>query len=343
MKLAKTPKTFFLDDGHKRGPMTMSRVQFHPSEPWLFAQCVDRRLGVWNVDEEPQSVKGQKSKVVVGQFVCSHEIGWIRGFDVHPNGSVIATGGSDKTLRLWNWRDGSIEENPSAKTQAHDGWVEAVAFSLDGSQLVTAGADKSVKLWDATSLQLVDTLGEHNAYAADAVYSPDGKLIVSGGEDGVVIVWDAQSHKELRRIDFGSANTQTGQNPRHSGVHRVSVSHDNKWLAVAGGEKANVYNIQSGELVATEKLRMDVAFHPSNDVIAIGDNETKLWSFEAQKLVPPEKDKNGKAKSPGSIPGNVSASIKRGDWSLGLCFSADNKRFGLGKANGTVEVYEVST
>lgn len=341
-KLTKTDKTFFVDDGAKRGPMTMFRVRFHPTEPKLLAVCVDRRVAYWDLNAEPHEVKDKKEKVIVGELLCPHEIGWVRGFDVHPRGEFVATGGSDRTLRLWKWNDDRPAKKPAQQVVAHDDWVEAVAFSPDGSRLATAGADNLVKVWDVVTLKPIQSLAGHSKYASDVAFSPDGKLLISGAEDGMVIVRDATNYSEVRRIEFGEANDQFGQQPRHSGVHRLAVSHDNRWLAVAGGEKLDVFDLQSGEIVASERLRMDVTFHPSNHVLAGGDNETKVWACEAQKFAPPAKDKDGRSKTPATIPGKVLTSIQRGDWSLGLSFSHDGRQLALGKADGTVEVYDVA-
>ena len=340
-KLTKSDKVYFVDDGANRGPMTMFRVRFHPRAARLLAQCVDRRLACWDLNAEMQEVKRRKGKCVVGEFVCEHQIGWIRGFDVHPQGETVVTGGSDRTLRLWNWPDGQPGSASQLVEQAHQGWVEAVVYSPDGTRLATAGADAVVKIWNADDLKPIKSLGGHTKYARDVAFSPDGKLLISGAEDGLVIVRDAESGDELSRIEFGAANDQFGQNPRHSGVHRLAISHDNRWLAAAGGEKLDVYDLAAGQIVATERSRMDVAFHPSCALLAGGDNETKIWLCEADKFAAPEKDKNGKAKSAGTIPGKVLTSIKRGDWSLGLKSSSDGKQLALGKADGTVEIYNV--
>jgi WD40 repeat protein len=340
-KITKSKKTYFVDDGANRGPMTMFRVAFHPSEPKLLAQCADRRLACWNLDGEVEQIKGRKDTCVVGQFVCPHEIGWIRSFDVHPAGREIVTGGSDRTLRLWKWTDGRPDEQSVADAKAHNGWVDAVAYSPDGSQLATAGADSLVKIWDAKDLKPIKTLAGHEKYVCDVAFSPDGKLLVSGAEDGLVFVRDANTYDELRRIEFGSANDQYGQIPKHSGVHRLAISYDNRWLSVAGGETLNVYELTTGEIVATERVQMDVTFHPSCDVLVGGESEAKVWLCHTAKFAPPEKDKNGKPKSPGGISGTVLTTIKRGSWSLGLRFSGDGKHLALGKSDGAVELYDV--
>jgi WD40 repeat protein len=343
MKLTRNETNYFVDDGAKRGPMTMFRVRFHPAETKLLAQCADRRLAFWNLDDDPQEVKGRKEKCVVGELVCPHEIGWVRGFDVAPDGRSLVTGGSDRTLRRWQWSGGRPDDTSSLTVEkAHDGWVESVAFAPDGRRLATAGADGIVKVWNADDLKPIASLASHAKYACDVAFSPDGKLLVSGAEDGVVIVRDANTLEEILRIEFGDANNQFGQNPKHSGVHRLAISHDSRWLAAAGGEKLELYDLAAGEVRASETLRMDVAFHPAAEVLAGGESETRVWQYEADKFAPAEKDRSGMPKPPGAIPGKAAGAIKRGEWSLGLSFSNDGKQLAVGKADGTVEFWELA-
>jgi WD40 repeat protein len=340
-KLTKVDKTFFVDDGANRGPMTMLRVRFHPTEDRLVAACADRRAAWFDLAAKAdQEVKGQ-GKCVVGELLCPHEIGWVRSVDFHPGGKQLATGGSDRTLRLWNWKDGRPAGEPAAQVHAHDGWVEAVCYAPDGRQIATAGFDGLVKVWGA-DLEPLKTLSGHQRYVDDVAYTSDGQRLISGGEDGRVIVWDTGSWQPVQTIDFGGANDQSGQTPKHSGVHRLAVSRDDRWLGVAGGTWISVFDLQTGEIVAHEaRVSMQIAFHPKADVLAAGESEATFWTFEADKFAPPELDKNGKPKSAQPIPGKSFASIKRGGWSLGLRFSDDGRHVALGKANGTVEVYDV--
>ncbi len=342
-KLTKVEKTFFVDDGNKRGPMTMLRVRFHPAEKRLIAACADRRAAWFDLTADAdQEVKGQ-GKCVVGQLVCPHEIGWVRCVDFRPDGKQLATGASDRTLRVWDWKDGSPAEQAASQVTAHDGWVEAVAWSPSGGHIATAGFDGLVKIWNAADLKLLQTLSGHQRYADDVAFTADGSRLISGGEDGRVIVWDTASWQPVRTIDFGGANDQSGQTPKHSGVHRLAVSRDDRWLGVAGGTWTSVFDLQSGEIVAREdRINMQIAFHPVADVLAAGESEVQFWDFEADKFAPPEKDKNGRPQNPRGIPGQSFASVKRGEWSLGLRFSGDGKQVALGKANGTVEVYDVA-
>jgi len=341
-KITKIEKSFKADDGQKRGPMTMARVRFHPRETKLLAQIVDRRLALFDLEAEPVEEAKVKGKHVLGDLICPHEIGWVRAFALHPHGDAVVTGGSDRTLRLWPWADGRPAESPAQQVAAHDGWVEAVTYSPDGKLVVSVSADKMVKVWNAVDLKLLDTLTGHERYLADVVFTRDGRNFLTGGEDGKVIVWETASLKPLATIDYGAANNQFGQTPRHSGVHRLAISHDDRWLGVAGGEALSIYDLPARALVATEKCDMDLAFHPARNLLAGGESEVRFWNYDAAQFAPPELAKNGKSMKPKAIAGTLVATVKRGDWSLGIDFSPDGNRVALGKSDGTLELHELT-
>jgi WD40 repeat protein len=60
-----------------------------------------------------------------------------------PDGSVLAVGYQDGSVRLWNMDNGE----QLAVLKGHEGRVMSLAFSPDGTLLASGGTDGTVRLW----------------------------------------------------------------------------------------------------------------------------------------------------------------------------------------------------
>src|SRR5262249_7599103 len=86
-----------------------------------------------------------------------------------PPGGLIASGGWDTTVRLWDAATGKALHT----LRGHKHRVDHVTFAGDGQLLASADNGGEVRLWDAATGRLVRTLEGHSV-----ALSPDGKLLV---------------------------------------------------------------------------------------------------------------------------------------------------------------------
>ena len=178
-----------------------------------------------------------------------------------PDGKLIASGGYDSRLRLWN-----------AKTGHHivtlRGGGPAVAFSPDGTLLANAyrqvGISGTIGLWDVQSSEIRDVLEAYHGLLTCLVFSPDGKTLVSGSQDSEIIFWDIPNAQHRQSI-----TTQ------HIGpVSSVAFSPDGKTLASGSYDQTlRLWDPHTGKRKAVLQYPDDVTavtFAPNGRTLAVG-------------------------------------------------------------------------
>jgi WD40 repeat protein len=106
----------------------------------------------------------------------------------HPDGSVIATGSSGRSVVLWDAATGAKLGECAGHTEA----VDVVAFSPDGTRLASGGSDNTLRLWDWRSGSNVLSLPFRSA-VYELAWSPDGTRIVAAVLDGTIVRLEASS------------------------------------------------------------------------------------------------------------------------------------------------------
>ncbi|TEU17946.1 MAG: hypothetical protein E3J21_07060 [Anaerolineales bacterium] len=93
-------------------------------------------------------------------LTCEGHTDWVRSVTFSPDGSLLASGSADQTVRLWD-----VSTGQCLKTlQGHTYLVWSVAFSPDGCTLASGSQDETIKLWDVQTGECLKTLRPDRPY-----------------------------------------------------------------------------------------------------------------------------------------------------------------------------------
>lgn len=113
-----------------------------------------------------------------------------------PDGKTLATASSDKTVKLWDWKEGK----ETGKLPEHGDSVWAVVWSPSGAMLATAGADRKIRLFNPAG-QEQGVLEGHRDWVTSLAFQANGEKLASGSLDRTVRIWNVSEKKEESKIE----------------------------------------------------------------------------------------------------------------------------------------------
>jgi WD40 repeat protein len=231
------------------------------------------------------------------------------------DGKRLATGGEDKTVRIWDTAAG----REITCLRGHTGAVLGVAWSPDGARLATASVDGTARIWHVASGSELRQLCGPGAPVLAVAWQPDGARLATAGHDLRVRVWEADTGREVIGPQLGG-----------SWGLAVAWSPDGKKLAFGSWNPvARVIDSKTGAELASLRGHTNGVFGLS-------------WSSVGNRLATASYDGTVRVWDPNT--GKEMAVLQEAAAPLfAVCWSPDGTQLAAGGGNRAVLIWDADT
>ncbi|MDQ2099956.1 MAG: caspase family protein [Tychonema bourrellyi B0820] len=211
--------------------------------------------------------------------------GGVYGVSFSPDGTMIASGGVDKKIIIWN-QVGKMLFSPS---EGHKETIWSVRFSPNSQFVASASIDDTIKIWSKKG-ELIQILKGHKGNVYDVSFSKNSDRIYSSSRDGNIIIWDVKTGRSLET--FKNPNSLNKSEYDILGLdleplkNHVVVYTGNKDYELTLWDLKNKSNKGIKTIGKTQSLIMSVRFNKNGNMIISCDNKgnIKIWDITGKLI-----------------------------------------------------------
>ncbi len=169
--------------GSASGHGTVFGVAFDPTGERA-ATVSESSLHVWRL-----------SRLTAQESAGVHQ-GGVESVAFNPLGTMVASGATDWSVRLWSSHTGDCERVLVGHTAA----VSSVIFDRAGSRIASGGWDGSSRIWDVATGREISSFRAGSDRVLFVRFSPDETLLATANGDGFVRLYDIAASRLVLQI-----------------------------------------------------------------------------------------------------------------------------------------------
>ncbi|XP_070161578.1 autophagy-related protein 16-1 isoform X2 [Polyergus mexicanus] len=237
-----------------------------------------------------------------------------------PTDRMLATGGADRKVKLWNITKGTSESK--GILVGSNAGVMSVDFDSTGILILGASNDYASRVWTVSDLRLKHTLTGHCAKVMAAKFLGEPSKVVTGSYDRTLKIWDLRS-KACIETKFAGSSCNDLVTSDGAGSTIISGHFDQRirfWDTRAESSSNDI-------LLEGKVTSLDLSRDANYLLSCVRDDTLKLIDLRMKKIV-----------------GSFSADgFKVGfDWTR-AAFSPDGQYIAVGSADGSVFIWSIAT
>ncbi|XP_032757461.1 autophagy-related protein 16-1 isoform X4 [Rattus rattus] len=267
-------------------------------------------------DTHPASGKDVRVPTTASYVFDAHD-GEVNAVQFSPGSRLLATGGMDRRVKLWEAFGDKCEFKGSLS--GSNAGITSIEFDSAGAYLLAASNDFASRIWTVDDYRLRHTLTGHSGKVLSAKFLLDNARIVSGSHDRTLKLWDLRSKVCIKTVFAGSSC-----NDIVCTEQCVMSGHFDK--------KIRFWDIRSESVVREMELLGKIT------ALDLNPERTELLSCSRDDLLKIIDLRTNAIKQSFSAPGFKCGS----DWTR-VVFSPDGSYVAAGSADGSLYVWSVLT
>ena len=269
-----------------KGPATVAA--FSPDGQFAASGSADTSIKILDVERMLNKFSGlqagsgstQQDLHPVIRTLYDH-VSPVYSLDFHPQLSVLASGGQDMFIKLFNYTPPATKK---AFKSIQEPWpIHCIRFHPGGEYLLVSTYHPVIRLYNIKTMECFvcsSAKDQHSGTVNEVCWSTDAKMYASSSEDGSIKLWDGVTSRCINT--FKSA---------HGGAEVCSVqfSKNRKYLLSGGRDgAANLWELSTGRILnhysgctpATRAMSKAI-FNHKEDYVYMGDekhHEVCCWN-----------------------------------------------------------------